>query len=126
MKITDIKWEHGKKYKVYDSKWEKECYVDEEELKVVVDYNLGYGEARNLCEFISMKDLLEVEFEEIVDWSKVPVDSKVYAEDSCGDEYPRHFAKYQNGSIFCWTEGGTSWSCEPWEIERVEHCRLAE
>ena len=44
-----------------------------------------------------------------VDWSKVPVDTKVYA--YCGDTVQqRHFACYKDGIVYTWAHGGTSWS----------------
>lgn len=44
-----------------------------------------------------------------VDWSKVPVNTKVYA--YCGDTVQqRHFARYEGGTVHTWVNGGTSWS----------------
>lgn len=44
-----------------------------------------------------------------VDWSKVPVDTKVYA--YCGDiVQQRHFACYKDGKVHTWIHGCTSWS----------------
>lgn len=46
-----------------------------------------------------------------VDWSKVPVDTKVYVRDSDSDTWaPRYFAKFEDGLIFTWTNGATSFS----------------
>lgn len=44
-----------------------------------------------------------------VDWSKVPVNTKVYAY-SNGCMKLRHFAYYKNGKVHTWSDGGTSWS----------------
>mgnify|MGYP001514608580 CR=1 FL=1 len=39
--------------------------------------------------------------ESTVDWSKVPVDTKVYVRDSDSDPWkPRYFAKFEGGKIF--------------------------
>lgn len=44
-----------------------------------------------------------------VDWSTVPVDTKVYA--YCGDTVQqRHFACYKDGKVHTWIHGCTSWS----------------
>lgn len=44
-----------------------------------------------------------------VDWSKVPVDTKVYA--YCNDTVQqRHFACYKDGKVHTWIHGRTSWS----------------
>nr|DAN59289.1 MAG TPA: hypothetical protein [Caudoviricetes sp.] len=44
-----------------------------------------------------------------VDWSKVPVNTKVYAYCS-GTVQQRHFARYEGGTVHTWVNGGTSWS----------------
>lgn len=44
-----------------------------------------------------------------VDWSKVSVDTKVYA--YCNDTVQqRHFACYKDGKVHTWIHGCTSWS----------------
>lgn len=45
-----------------------------------------------------------------VDWSKVPVDTPILvnSDDRCW--YNRHFAKYEDGRIYAWRDGMTSWS----------------
>ena len=46
-----------------------------------------------------------------VDWSKVSVDAKILVrthEDSVWER--RHFAKYEDGKIYAWSDGLTSWS----------------
>lgn len=48
-----------------------------------------------------------------VDWSKVPVDTKILVRDSENETWKkRHFAKFENGKIFAWTSGVTSFSSE--------------
>ena len=46
-----------------------------------------------------------------VDWSKVAVDTPIlvrgYEEESWKK---RHFAKYENGIVYAWSAGSTSWS----------------
>lgn len=46
-----------------------------------------------------------------VDWSKVPVDTKILVRnDSDSDWYPRHFCKYENELVYTWVDGMTSFS----------------
>lgn len=46
-----------------------------------------------------------------VDWSKVPVDTKIYVMTHLeGKRHPRYFAKYENGFIWAWNNGTTSFS----------------
>lgn len=60
------------------------------------------------------KEWSEQEYvEPSVDWSKVPVDTKVYVRDSDSDPWkPRYFAKFEDGKIFAWASGVTSFSSE--------------
>lgn len=48
-----------------------------------------------------------------VDWSKVAVDTPILVNDSNDHRWlKRYFAKYENGSVFTWSDGTTSWSSE--------------
>lgn len=64
--------------------------------------------------------------EERVDWSKVPVDTPVLVKVTCdGDWYKRYFAKYQNGCVYTFNNGATSWSCNG-NIDSWNFAKLAE
>lgn len=46
-----------------------------------------------------------------VDWSKVPVDTPILVHRSDDDDWiARHFAKYDNGHVYAWINGTTSWT----------------
>lgn len=46
-----------------------------------------------------------------VDWSKVAVDTPILVKDcECGNWNRRYFAKYENGMLYAWADGATSWS----------------
>ena len=46
-----------------------------------------------------------------VDWSKVKVDTPILVrQDKNGDWLKRHFAKYENGNVYVWADGQTSWT----------------
>ena len=48
-----------------------------------------------------------------VDWSKVAVDTPILVRDSEKESWrKRHFAKYENGIVYAWGGGTTSWSAE--------------
>lgn len=48
-----------------------------------------------------------------IDWSKVAVDTPILVNDSNDHGWlKRYFAKYENGSVFTWSDGATSWSIE--------------
>ena len=46
-----------------------------------------------------------------VDWSKVAVDTPILVRDSEKESWrKRYFAKYENGKVYTWLAGATSWS----------------
>lgn len=47
-----------------------------------------------------------------VDWSKVAVDTPILVKEVNSDWLKRHFAKYENGKVYAFVNGGTSWSSE--------------
>lgn len=59
-----------------------------------------------------IKEWSEQEYvEPPVDWSKVPVDTKIFVRDSENETWKkRHFAKFEDGKIFAWANGVTSFS----------------
>lgn len=61
-----------------------------------------------------LKEWSEQEYvEPPVDWSKVPVDTKVFVRDCDSAPWkPRYFAKFEDGKIFAWASGVTSFSSE--------------
>ena len=61
-----------------------------------------------------------------VDWSKVKVDTPILVRDFEGsDWFRRHFAKYENGTVYAWDGGDTSWSGEDVMTE-WKYAKLAE
>lgn len=48
-----------------------------------------------------------------VDWSKVAVDTPILVRNSEEAAWgKRHFAKYENGIVYAWDGGATSWSAD--------------
>ena len=63
-----------------------------------------------------------------VDWSRVPVDTPILVRhsESCGWDR-RYFAKYNNGLVYAWKQGTTSWSAEdPAYVCDWKYAKLAE
>ena len=63
------------------------------------------------CRMLQMIWLFEEYKEPEVDWSKVAVDTPIlvrYSENMVWMK--RHFAKYKNGKVYAWVDGGTSWT----------------
>ena len=46
-----------------------------------------------------------------IDWSKVAVDTPILVRDNIFSKWAkRYFAKYENGRVYVWNNGSTSWS----------------
>ena len=66
-----------------------------------------------------LKDANEIiwEREKEIDWSKVPVDTKILVREYEDEDWiPAHFAKYDYGVVSVWEDGGTSFTKEQSEI----------
>lgn len=65
----------------------------------------------------------------IIDWSKVPVDTPILVKDFKHYNWEkRYFAKVQNGTIYAWDGGATSWSVSNDKtcFTSWRHAKLAE
>lgn len=70
-----------------------------------------YGQVRaipslEICWAWKKEWLKDIKEEEVVDWSKVPVDAKIIV----GGLFCRHFAMYKGGLVLYFPHGKTSWS----------------
>lgn len=76
-----------------------------------------------------IKEWSEQEYvEPAVDWSKVPVDTKILVRDSETGQWSRiHFAKYENSIVFSWRNGCTSYSAAGYDdVIDWKYAKLAE
>lgn len=75
-------------------------------------------DVRSTC-FTEKDQLIDIaEYLGIVDWSKVEVDTPIFVRNRIEDVWNcRYFAKYEDGKVYTWQLGRTSWSnvikCEP-------------
>lgn len=87
------------------------------------------GLACGACYMLQTIWLLE-EYEEPkepeVDWSKVEVDTPILVRTVEGAEWTkRHFAKYEDGMVYVWNNGKTSWTAldnecvTPWQYAKL-------
>lgn len=62
--------------------------------------------------FVDKPQCIDIaEYLGIVDWSKVEVDTPILVRTSNkGPWVHRYFAKYENGKVYAWINGKTSWS----------------
>ena len=79
------------------------------------------------CEELA-KEWLFSEYEEPeIDWRKIKVDTPILVRDSEDELWNRrYFAGFENGSVYAWDNGTTSWSSR--ELRKVfgEYAKLAE
>lgn len=63
------------------------------------------------CTMLTLIWLMEYYEEPEVDWSKVEVDTQILVRHSEKAEWiRRYFAKYENGLVYAWSNGLTSWT----------------
>ena len=91
---------------------------------------LGFGlvneEGESLTDKFMASNILEMEFEEFINWSTVEIDTPIYVKKfESMDWVPRHFAKYENCKVYAWEDGKTSHSVDDdTEISVWEYARL--
>ena len=56
----------------------------------------------------NLDEIVCMDFKEIVDWFKVPVDTKILVSDDGKNWCRRYFAKYEGGRVYAFTDGTTS------------------
>ena len=97
---------NGQEWTVFEGKLEKGGFGDD------VCYDLlNRSEGVLITTKYYMSIILELDFEEVVDWSKVAVDTKIEVRVSEHNEWnKRHFAKFENGYIYAWDNGKTSFT----------------
>ena len=69
--------------------------------------------------YYTHKQLIDMEFEEYVDWSKVPIDTKVLVWSKIAKQkIYRHFAGVDSGTgrVKAWDSGQTSFTTTRWNI----------
>ena len=80
-------------------------------IKITKIYDLSEYASMSL-EFSTENRELLWSIEDKIDWDEVEVDTKVLVRDRPYNEWlKRHFAKYENGKVYVFNDGRTSWSC---------------
>lgn len=90
--------------------------------------NLPFDDFSDGCVKAREDWLMQEYVEPEVDWSKVPVDTPILVKNFERDLWTRrYFAKYENGKVYAWDGGRTSWSVNrPKEIIDWPIAKLAE
>ena len=65
----------------------------------------------DILENYDLNEVVDMEFTEVIDWSKVSIDTKILVRQHNDKEWRRkYFAKYENGKIYAWVNGCTSFT----------------
>ena len=75
---------------------------------------------------LTLDEIVRMDFEEIVDWSKVPVDTKILVSDDGERWTRRYFAKYENGRVYAFYDGATSFTGSNESLLGWEYAKLYE
>ena len=79
------------------------------------------------CRLLQTMWLFEEYEEPEVDWSQVGVDTPILVRRFEHEEWEkRHFAKYENGNVYAWMCGCTSWTTPDGNISAWTYAKLAE
>ena len=117
----------GKNYEIFIDGVNKGIWelVETRKSKELEFYKGGLG----LTEIYFSSQIARMEFREVIDWSKVAVDTKVLVSENKLDWEPGHFALYKNGIFYTWEFGKSSFTvCEKTEayMANWEYCKLYE
>lgn len=99
--------------KIWEIDWNSEkTYIDNRgEIWFIDNHNLINKFSKPIECCYRIFTILNLEFEEHIDWSKVKVDTKVLVKDVIDKNWTeRHFAKYESGKVYVFVNGGTSWT----------------
>ena len=82
----------------------------------------------DVCNSLTILWLMEDYEEPEVDWSKVEVDTPILVRDSENTEWlKKYFAKYENGYVYVWNLGRTSWTApNDKSVSAWSYAKLAE
>ena len=80
------------------------------------------------CHMLQTIWLMEEYEEPETDWSKVAVDTPILVRNVDNEEWnKRYFARYENGTIYAWISGRTSWNAyDNDDVFAWKYAKLAE
>lgn len=112
------KYDGGKQMKIYEidlSKIGDEYTTDSGEVWEVFAHSLylkGSLRKNNIVDRYTLNDMLKINFEPVIDWSTVAVDTPVWVRLSDCVVRAFHFNYENNGLVWVWIDGCTSHTCE--------------
>lgn len=94
-----------------DGKWNKRYFAKYEGGKVYAWQAGGTSWDKDCVASWKYAKLAEDEKEPEVDWGKIKVDTPILVRQGKNGKWlERHFAKYENGDVYAWVDGQTSWT----------------
>ena len=112
----------GKVYEIFIDGENKGKWEIEEIKKGEFEFFNVKGEVLDEIYFISQ--ITRMEFKEVIDWSKMPVDTKVLVSKDGEIWFRRYFAKYEDGKIYCFRSGASSFSADEDDIIDWKYVKL--
>ena len=106
MKIENV----GKKYRCGGNEiWVLENFFGDDS---TCGLDLKENDGDSITKSYFLGKILELDFEEVVeiDWENIPIDTPLLVRDGSGAWKRRYFAKYENGKIYAFAQGRTSFS----------------
>lgn len=85
-----------------------------------------FKEEEKACSYVILEWADAECIEPQVDWSKAPVDTPILVSNDNVIWYRKHFAKYENGQIYSFYDGKTSWSSDEKFSLSWDYAKLAE
>lgn len=108
-----------------NKKWKVVKYNDKGDLTNECDLTSEWDFIAN---FYNLTELFELDFKKVydVDWSKVEVDTKILVSTDNIKWYRRYFAKYENGKVYAYPNGTTSFTYDCREVLSWKYAKLYE
>ena len=110
---------------------DKEYKVEGRTYKVVESFN-GNLNLKNIATYgyieseLALIDIVNGEFEEYLDWSKVPVDTKILVSNDGKCWCRRYFAEYEGGRVYTFMDGTTSFTGSNESLLSWKYAKLYE
>ena len=116
MKIWELDWTEGKQYRNL-------CAGNSHTIYTVEKRNLVGTNGFTIHAEYRTSELANIDFEPVVNWSQIKVDTKLLVSEDSIVWHKRHFAKYIDDTVYAFNSGRTSWSetdVSSWKYVKLE------